>query len=473
MTARGAPGLLLPAALLLLLLAGASARLEDTERFTLQAGTAAASWRQQQQQQQAWQRRNPRQRQQAAELLQPHNREEQRHDHQGQAQQPQQQQQQHQGREQQQRQQEQGVLPPWRRRLAKSGGAGGACKGGLWEAAKAAPDLQVLVAVQQLTPLNFFSPFGKASHRDFTLLAPTDAAWAALFGGASKKQKRDLRDGLAALLLYHQVLSEGYSAAQMAAKYSLLTALGPAINEDSLFVDMDKYGGGYVASGRAPQNYANVLRETEACGSHMIVIDAVLLPFSRISALPHLATDDPINSSEWAQILQLIAASAPGAPAPAPAAAPAGAGAPSRPPAAEQGVPDPPFGIQEGDGDVDDGGPEDSPAAGAAPAPAVDALPPPPMPPGRLPDCADLAASGQLLTFNGTLAGCNGTATVEGSVITDGPMQTAVSDAGQVDPRTEQPPPTPPSAGCRRGSAGSATLLAAAAAAAACLVLLV
>ncbi len=65
-----------------------------------------------------------------------------------------------------------------RRRLAKSA----SCKAGLLEAAKAAPDLRVLVAVQQLTPLNFFSPFGKSSQRDFTLLAPTDAAWAALFG---------------------------------------------------------------------------------------------------------------------------------------------------------------------------------------------------------------------------------------------------------------------------------------------------
>lgn len=70
--------------------------------------------------------------------------------------------------------------PRWRRRLAKLTEE---CKAGLWAVAKAAPDLHTLVMVQQQTTLNFFQPFGKLSGRDFTLLAPTDAAWRQLFGG--------------------------------------------------------------------------------------------------------------------------------------------------------------------------------------------------------------------------------------------------------------------------------------------------
>lgn len=208
----------------------------------------------------------------------------------------------------------------------------------------------------------------------------------------------------------------------------------------------------------------------QACGSHMIVLDTVLLPFSKFSALPRLATDNPINGSEWAQIMALIAASAPGAPSAAPAVAPAGEGAPAGPPAAPQGEQDPPLGIQEddGDGDGDEAGP--GTAAGAALPPALDAPPPPPAPPGILPNCSALAASGQLLNINGTLAGCNGTVVVEGSVIMDGPTQTAVSDAGQVDPRAEQPPAMAPSSKGRRGVAHHT--LVAAAATAACLFLL-
>lgn len=205
----------------------------------------------------------------------------------------------------------------------------------------------------------------------------------------------------------------------------------------------------------------------------MIVLDTVLLPFSKFSALPRLATNNPINGSAWDRIMQLIAAAAPGAPAAAPAPAPAGAGAPG-PPAVPQRALDPPLGIQEdnggGDGDGDE--PAGGPTAGGAPLPAVSTPslpPPPPAPPGVLPNCSALAASGQLLTYNGTLAGCNGTAAVEGSVVLEGPTQTAVSDAGQVDPRTQQQPAAPPSSGTRRGGAGSLT--AAAAAAVACIML--
>lgn len=226
--------------------------MQDADRLPFHAGAAPISqqghqpWGEQPRPQQARQRQ---QQQQWAEEQQ----EQQQNHQQGQRQ----------GDHQQQQQQQEGLPSPGRRRLAKSG----ACKRGLWDVAKAAPDLQVLVAVQQLTPLNFFSPFGKASQRGFTLLAPTDAAWAALFGerprpppaapaaaplflwlaslpgatqargsqarlvqrggddvrprvthplallallppvpaGASYKQKVDLRDGLAALLLYHQV----------------------------------------------------------------------------------------------------------------------------------------------------------------------------------------------------------------------------------------------------------------------------
>ena len=38
------------------------------------------------------------------------------------------------------------------------------------------------VAAQRQTKLRFFSPFGKDSKRDYTLLAPTDAAWNETFG---------------------------------------------------------------------------------------------------------------------------------------------------------------------------------------------------------------------------------------------------------------------------------------------------
>lgn len=55
------------------------------------------------------------------------------------------------------------------------------CSDALWKLAKQAPDLQTLVAVQRLTTLNFFTPFGKSSRRHFTLFAPTDAAFFTLF----------------------------------------------------------------------------------------------------------------------------------------------------------------------------------------------------------------------------------------------------------------------------------------------------
>lgn len=47
---------------------------------------------------------------------------------------------------------------------------------------------------------------------------------------ATPQERAALRDGFAALLLYHQVLGGGYSGDQLAARYHALTALGPSVD---------------------------------------------------------------------------------------------------------------------------------------------------------------------------------------------------------------------------------------------------
>ncbi len=51
-------------------------------------------------------------------------------------------------------------------------------------------------------------------------------------GTASEDERGALRQGLAALLLYHQILTAGYSAQQLAERYDAPTALGPSIGKE-------------------------------------------------------------------------------------------------------------------------------------------------------------------------------------------------------------------------------------------------
>lgn len=184
------------------------------------------------------------------------------------------------------------------------------CGDSLWELAKGAPDLRMLVAVQELTTLNFFTPFGKKSRRHFTLLAPTDAAFHAVFNGTTPEELQSLKDGFPALLLYHQYLSHGYSAEELAQRFEAITALGPSVNEPQLKVDIDKNGGAYVVSGMAPNNYARVVREQEACGNHLLVLDTMLRPMPELSQLPKLQSMDPIKGSQWREVLSTMRDSA-------------------------------------------------------------------------------------------------------------------------------------------------------------------
>lgn len=188
----------------------------------------------------------------------------------------------------------------------------------------------------------------------------------------------------------------------------------------------------------------------QACGAHMLVIDAVLEP-AAVDQLPRLETQHPLNDSSWEALLRLIE----GPPAPPPGAAPgpaaaavAAAGAPTPAPRADGGA-----GVGAGgaagasdsaaasaawydahpDADADDGlDPQQHRAQRTGPqlvVPESAAPPPPPAAPGAPPDCATLAASGQLmLAVNGSLitTGCRAAA-----VISSGTTQTAVSDAGQ------------------------------------------
>ena len=187
----------------------------------------------------------------------------------------------------------------------------------------------------------------------------------------------------------------------------------------------------------------------QVCGAYLIVIDAVLLPTPHIPSLPNLTTElgHPVNSTQWGNITQ--AAMAGLAPAPAPGGRPdsggggsyggpggsgvavSGAPAPGPEPVSPRGggaTAELPFAVQE------------QPAGGA-----------PPSPPGAPPNCTALAASGQLITVNGTLAGCGGSA--EG-VMSIGETQTVVSDAGQVN-RSALAPPQPPPSGARAGWRGT------------------
>lgn len=112
------------------------------------------------------------------------------------------------------------------------------------------------VALQRLGRFNFFAPFGRKSRRPYTLLVPTDAAFNATLLGADSLQRAALRDGLPALLLYHQVLSGGYSAAQLAARERVSTALGPSLGRD-MALDVSLHGGCPACGGLHPSRDAD------------------------------------------------------------------------------------------------------------------------------------------------------------------------------------------------------------------------
>ncbi|KAI3427173.1 hypothetical protein D9Q98_007110 [Chlorella vulgaris] len=362
------------------------------------------------------------------------------------------------------------------------------CSDALWKLAKQAPDLQTLVAVQRLTTLNFFTPFGKSSRRHFTLFAPTDAAFFTLFNGTSGSDLQVLKDGFPALLLYHQYLGQGLSASQLAAQYDAVTALGPSVDDPTLDVEIDNFGGKYTVSGQAPNNYATVLRQEQACNNNLLVLDTVLLPMATLSQLPKLQPVDPITPQHWAQILNITmssVASSQAAAAPSPAAAQdaAAAAAAARPAPGLPPVQSSNGGSSEGRGGGEGtaggndglpsprkqdpdlivaGGPAAAMAPAPAPAPAAAGLPPlpfAPLPPGVPPDCAGLAASGRLINATGSLElGCSGAA-VDDGVMSSGGTQTAVSDADQVQ-ASAQAPALPPNAAPAAALAGAVAALA-------------
>lgn len=223
----------------------------------------------------------------------------------------------------------------------------------------------------------------------------------------------------------------------------------------------------------------------QACGAHLIVIDGVLMPLG-VGQLPRLQTEQPINDTIWAKLMAIIgadsepAANAPG-PAPLPEPAPAPAPAPAGPERAlpEEAAADSPAGGAPGSVDsssVDGGGGGGSGTAAASPAPADDqqqqqqqALgsnvweiePSPPAPPGVPPDCATLAATGQLMRAeNGSLVTDRCPPSITSAALSSGGTQTVVSDARQKSNSllvvaTEPPAPAPPASAAAPMLAGS------------------
>lgn len=193
----------------------------------------------------------------------------------------------------------------------------------------------------------------------------------------------------------------------------------------------------------------------QSCGAHLIVVDEVLQPLG-VGQLPQLQTQQPINDTTWAKLMATIDVEsqlAVGAPAelppaaPAPAPAPAWAdGARTAAEAATDSAADSPA-ASVGSSSVSGGGGGDVAAAAGTPAleqpqqqPAQPALggtvweiePAPPAPPGVPPDCATLAATGQLMrTDNGSLTTDNCPPSVATAVLSSGGTQTVVSDARQ------------------------------------------
>jgi hypothetical protein len=269
-------------------------------------------------------------------------------------------------------------------------------------------------------------------------------------------------------------------------------------------VDMDKLDDEFWASGQAPNNYGRVVREQESCGAHLIVVDSVLQPLG-VDQLPQLQTEEPINDTTWAKLLsiinvdsQLAAGLTAALPQLAPAPAPAWVdGAPAPAPAAGglAGAPAGSVGSSSA-GSMDSssssssssGGSGWAEAAGSSPAPhqhphqqhqhqqqqggtVWEIEPSPPAPPGVAapPDCATLAATGQLMRGeNGSLATNRCQPSVTSAVLSSGGTQTVISDARQkansLLVASAPSPPAPPASGGSRALAGgwAATLLAAA-----------
>ncbi len=218
------------------------------------------------------------------------------------------------------------------------------------------------------------------------------------------------------------------------------------------------------------------------------MLDGVLQPLG-VAQLPQLQTEQPINDTTWAKLMAIIDVdstlgnSLAPLPQQAPAPAPAPAwwdGVPAE--AAERLVGAPAGSV--GSSSVSDGGGGGSGSGGGSggneatlsPAPhsqlqqqqqqqqslggnVWEIEPGPPAPPGVPPDCASLAATGQLMRDdNGTLATDRCHPSITSAVLSSGGTQTVVADARQkansLLVANAPPAPASPASGAAPAQAG-------------------